>query len=33
MKVFKKYSWRTILQGLIDDVLKKVLVVEKFYKI
>jgi len=33
MKIFKKYNWRKVLQGLIDDVVKKVLVVEKFYEI
>jgi len=33
MKIFKKYNWQKVLQGLIDDVVKKVLVVEKFYEI
>jgi hypothetical protein len=33
MKIFKKYSWQKVLQGLIDDVVKKVLVTEIFYKI
>jgi hypothetical protein len=33
MKVFQNNSWQKNLQGLIDNVFKNVLVVEKFYKI
>lgn len=33
MKIFKKYSWRKVLQRLIDDVVQKVLVAEIFYEI